>query len=313
MLIGTDAQTIAAILKPFDILSLGFNCGTGPQQVKKHVKTLSELWDKPISIHANAGLPQNRGGYTYYPMGPDEFASLQKEFLEFDGVSFLGGCCGTTPQHIKALWDMVKEIAPKEPSGEQENCVASLFNIAPLMQKPAPLLIGERSNATGSKAFRELLLAEDYEGTLSVAQQQVRAGAHVIDVNVGFAGRDESKDMNTVLGLYNQKISIPLMPDSTQTKALEIALKNIGGRPIINSVNLEDGEEKFDAICALAKKFGTALVCLTIDEKGMAKSVERKLEIADRIIKLATKRHGLKKEDLIFDVLTFTLASGDEE
>lgn len=313
MLIGTDASTISTILEPFNIISLGFNCGTGPEQVEKHVKTLSELWNRPISVHANAGLPQNRGGYTYYPMGPDEFADKQENFLKYDGVSFLGGCCGTTPQHIRALVNRVASKQPKEPSGKQENSLASLFNTVPLMQQPAPLLMGERSNATGSKAFRELLLAEDYEGTLSVAQQQVRAGAHIIDVNVGFAGRDETKDMNAVMGMYNQKISIPLMPDSTQTKGLETALKNIGGRPILNSVNLEDGEPKFDEVCQLAKKFGTALVCLTIDEKGMAKTVEKKLAVADRIIDLATSRHGLRKEDLVFDVLTFTLGSGDEE
>ena len=313
MLIGTDAQTIATIMEPFDILSLGFNCGTGPEQVLKHVKTLSELWHKPISVHANAGLPQNRGGYTYYPMGPDEFVEQQRKFLEYDGVSFLGGCCGTTPQHIRALVDNVTDITPKQPTGAHPTSIASLFNTVPLMQEPAPLLVGERSNATGSKAFRELLLAEDYEGTLSVAQQQVRAGAHVIDVNVGFAGRDETKDMSEVMSMYAQKISIPLMPDSTQTKGLETALKYIGGKPILNSVNLEDGEEKFDAVCALAKKFGASLVCLTIDERGMAKSIEQKLEVAERIIDLATNRHGIKKEDLVFDVLTFTLGSGDEE
>jgi 5-methyltetrahydrofolate--homocysteine methyltransferase len=313
MLIGTDAETIATILEPFDILSLGFNCGTGPQQVLKHVKTLSELWHKPISIHANAGLPQNRGGYTYYPMGPDEFVEQQEKFLEYNGVSFLGGCCGTTPQHIRALVDRVTKKTPKEPSGSHPTSIASLFNTTPLMQEPAPLLMGERSNATGSKAFRELLLAEDYEGTLSVAQQQVRAGAHVIDINVGFAGRDERKDMNAVISMYNQKIALPLMPDSTQTIGLETALKNIGGKPILNSVNLEDGEEKFDAVCQLAKKFGTSLVCLTIDEVGMAKTIEKKLEVAERIIKLATTRHNIKKQDLIFDVLTFTLGSGDEE
>lgn len=313
MLIGTDAQTIATILEPFEILSLGFNCGTGPEQVLKHVRTLSELWHKPISVHSNAGLPQNRGGYTYYPMGPDEFVEQQSKFLEYDGVSFLGGCCGTTPQHIRALVNATQSITPKAPTGSHPNSIASLFNTVELMQDPAPLLLGERSNATGSKAFRELLLAEDYEGTLSVAQQQVRAGAHVIDVNVGFAGRDETKDMNAVMGMYNQKIAIPLMPDSTQLKGLETALKNIGGKPILNSVNLEDGEEKFDEICRLSKKFGTALVCLTIDEVGMAKTVETKLQVAERIIKLATERHGLKKENLIFDVLTFTLGSGDEE
>ena len=313
MLIGTDATTIAAILEPFDILSLGFNCGTGPDQVKKHVKTLSEVWGKPISIHANAGLPQNRGGYTFYPMGPDEFADKQEEFLEFDGVSFLGGCCGTTPQHIRALTNRVTCKTPKTPSGSQPNSLASLFNTTSLMQDPAPLLVGERSNATGSKAFRELLLDENYEGTLSVGQQQVRAGAHVLDVSVGFAGRDETKDMNKVMSLYAQKLSLPLMPDSTQTAALEEALKLIGGKPIINSVNLEDGIEKFDAVCSLAKKFGASLVCLTIDEIGMAKTVERKIEIAERIYELATQKHGINPEDLVFDLLTFTLGSGDEE
>ena len=313
MLIGTDAATIATIMEPFDILSLGFNCGTGPEQVHKHVKTLSELWHKPISVHSNAGLPQNRGGYTFYPMNPEEFADKQEKFLDFDGVSFLGGCCGTTPQHIRALVNRVEKLTPKKPTGSHPTSVASLFGTTELMQKPSPLLMGERSNATGSKAFRELLLAENYEGTLSVAQEQVRAGAHLIDVNVGFAGRDETKDMTAVIGMYNQKIALPLMPDSTQTTGLETALKHIGGKPILNSVNLEDGEEKFDAVCALAKKFGASLVCLTIDEVGMAKTVEDKLKIAERIIDLATNRHKIKKEDLIFDVLTFTLGSGDEE
>ena len=313
MLIGTDATTIATILEPFDILSLGFNCGTGPIQVAKHIKRLSEICSIPLSIHANAGLPQNKGGYTFYPMGPKEFSELQRDFLELDGVSFLGGCCGTTPQHIKALSDKIAGIVPKEPKGKSEPSLASLFNTAPLKQNPAPLLIGERSNATGSKAFRELLKAEDFEGTLSVAQQQVRAGAHVIDVSVGFAGRDETNDMDEVVSRYAQKISLPLMPDSTQIPALETALKNIGGRPIINSVNLEDGEEKFDEICALAKKHGAALVCLVIDEEGMAKTTARKLEIAERIFHLATTRHGFKAEDLVFDMLVFTVGSGDDE
>ncbi|RXJ57927.1 methionine synthase [Candidatus Marinarcus aquaticus] len=313
MLIGTDALTIATILEPFNILSLGFNCGTGPQQVAKHVKTLSEVCKFPISVHANAGLPQNRGGYTYYPMGPEEFTALQKEFLEINGVSFLGGCCGTTPQHIKALADGIAGIIPKPPKGVMEPSLASLFVTVPLKQEPAPLLIGERSNATGSKAFRELLKENDYEGTLSVAQQQVRAGAHVIDVSVGFAGRDETHDMNEVVSLYSQKIQLPLMPDSTQIKALETALKKIGGRPIINSVNLEDGEEKFDEVCALAKKFGASLVCLVIDEIGMAKTTERKLEIAERIYDRAVNLHGFRATDLVFDMLVFTVGSGDDE
>ena len=313
MLIGTDASTIATIMEPFDLLSLGFNCGTGPDQVKKHLKTLSQRSHFYLSIHANAGLPQNRGGFTYYPMTPDEFAKKQLEFSEFDGVSFLGGCCGTTPQHIQALKKALEGLSPKAPIGSHLPSIASLFNSVELFQEPAPLLIGERSNATGSKAFRELILAEDYEGTLTVAQEQVRAGAHALDVNVEFAGRDGRKDMKEVINLYNQKIPLPLMPDATNVQTMERGLQSIGGRPIINSANLEDGIERFDTICKLAKKYGSALVLLTIDEKGMAKTKERKIEVAERMIDRAINLHGLRKSELIIDVLTFTVGSGDEE
>ena len=319
MLIGTDAKTIATILEPFDILSLGFNCGTGPIQVKAHLKTLSSVCKFPLSVHSNAGLPQNKGGITYYPMGADEFSSIQKEFMQFDGVSFLGGCCGTTPEHIKILAQSVQGITPKPPKGSMPNALASLFDTVELKQPtatlddPIPLLIGERSNATGSKAFRELLKAEDYEGTLSVAQEQLRAGAHVIDVSVGFAGRDESKDMHEVISRYTQKIPLPLMPDSTQIKALQTALKLIGGKAIINSVNLEDGVEKFDQICALAKKFGASLVCLVIDEVAMAKTKEDKVRIAQRIYDRAVNIHKINPKDLVFDMLVFTIGSGDEQ
>lgn len=313
MLIGTDAQTIVTILEPFDLLSLGFNCGTGPQQVKKHIEVLSKNCKIPLSIHANAGLPQNRGGKTFYPMDDNEFTSIQKTFLDFDGVSFLGGCCGTTPSHIKALVDATKDLTPKPPTGNHQTALASLFQIVQLKQQPAPLLIGERSNATGSKAFRELLKAEDFEGTLSVGQQQVRTGAHVIDISVGFAGRDETVDIQKVTSIYAQKIALPLMPDSTQIPALIQALKLIGGKPILNSVNLEDGEKRFDEICQLAKKFGTSLVCLVIDEVAMAKTKEDKVRIAERIYNRAVNIHKLNPQNLIFDMLVFTIGSGDKE
>ncbi|WP_309496179.1 methionine synthase [Sulfurovum sp.] len=313
MLIGTNAETIVTILEPFDILSLGFNCGTGPDQVKKHLKTLSTLCAIPISVHANAGLPQNKGGYTYYPMGPDEFTAKQLEFTDFDGVSFLGGCCGTTPQHIQALKKAVEVLEPKKPSGILEPSIASLFNTTELFQEPAPLLIGERSNSTGSKAFRELIIASDYEGTLTVGQAQVRDGAHCLDVNVEFAGRDGAVDMKAIMELYNQKIPLPLMPDATRVNTMEEGLKCIGGKPIINSVNLEDGEEKFHAICKLAKKYGTALVCLTIDEVGMAKTKEDKVSQAERMYDMAVNGHGIDPRNLIFDTLTFTVGSGDLE
>jgi len=313
MLIGTDAQTIVTILEPFDILSLGFNCGTGPDQVKKHLKVLSELCNIPISVHSNAGLPQNRGGYTYYPMGPDEFTQKQLEFTEFDGVSFLGGCCGTTPQHIHALKKAVEVIVPKKATGSIEPSIASLFNTTELFQKPAPLLIGERSNATGSKAFRELILASDYDGTLTVGQAQVRDGAHCLDVNVEFAGRDGAKDMRAVMELYNQKIPLPLMPDATRVNTIEEALKCIGGKPIINSTNLEDGEEKFAEYCKIAKRYGAVLICLVIDEDGMARTAEKKVQIAKRMYELAVHKHGLEPKNIMFDMLAFTVGTGEEE
>ncbi len=313
MLIGTDVQTLAVIMEPFDVLSLGFNCGTGPDQIEKHLKTLSQVWGRPISIHSNAGLPENRGGHTYYPMGAEEFAEKESRFLQFDGVAIVGGCCGTTPAHIKALAEKVKGKKPKPPKGKQPRALASLYGIQPLKQQPPPFLVGERTNATGSKKFRELLLAEDYDAILSIAQEQVKAGSHALDVSVNFAGRDEIKDMKAVISRFNEKIPVPLMPDSTQPKTLEEALKLIGGKPILNSANLEDGEEKFNRICQLAKRFGSAVVLLTIDEKGMAKTKERKVEVAERMYKLATEKHGLNPEDLVFDVLTFTVGSGDEE
>lgn len=313
MLIGTDAQTLAAIMEPFDILTLGFNCGTGPDQVKQHIKKLSEIWSGYISIHANAGLPENRGGQTYYPMNAKEFAEKESEFLNFPGVAIVGGCCGTTPIHIKALYEIVKGKKPIQPQEKQLRSLASLFMTVPLKQEPPPFLVGERTNATGSKQFRELLIKEDYDAILSIAQEQVKSGSHALDVSVNYAGRDEIKDMKEVVSRFVQKVSIPLMVDSTQPKAVEIALKLIGGKPIINSANLEDGVEKFDKVCYLAKRYGAALVLLTIDEKGMAKTKERKLEVAERMYERATKYHGLNPEDLVFDLLTFTVGSGDSE
>jgi 5-methyltetrahydrofolate--homocysteine methyltransferase len=312
MLIGTDITTVASILKPFDILSLGINCGSGPDKMLSYVKELSEVWDKPISVHANAGLPQNRGGYTFYPMGPREFAKLQSEFLKFEGVSFLGGCCGTTPQHILKLSEVVQNKIPSQPKGYFVPSIASLYESKSLRQNPPPFLIGERSNATGSKAFRDLLLAKDWDGVLNVGQTQVKNGAHALDVSVGFAGRDEIDDMRKIVSMYNTKISLPLMPDSTSLYALEEALKNIGGRAIVNSANLEDGEEKFHRVCSLAKRYGAVLVCLCIDESGMAKTKEKKVAVAKRMRKIALT-HGLQDSDLAFDMLTFTIGSGDSE
>ncbi|WP_297812741.1 homocysteine S-methyltransferase family protein [uncultured Helicobacter sp.] len=313
MLIGTDITTLFHILEPFSLLSLGMNCGLGPDLAHKHLLHLSEVCKFPISIHTNAGLPSNRGGVTFYPMGAEEFSEIQKSFLEIPGVALLGGCCGTTPKHIQFLVQKTKNAIPLPPKGNYQPSIASLFSSLELKQTPAPLLIGERSNATGSKVFRELLLTEDYEGALGVGSAQVQSGAHCLDVSVAFAGREESRDMQELIARYATKIPLPLMPDSTQVGALEIALKLIGGRPIINSANLEEGVEKFDKVARLAKKFGAVLICLTIDEKGMCKTFERKIECAKIMMERAKNLHHLREEDIIFDPLTFTIGSGDEE
>ncbi|RAX56612.1 methionine synthase [Helicobacter monodelphidis] len=313
MLIGTDIKTLAVILEPFPLFSLGINCGLGPDLAQTYLKELSEYSPFRISIHANAGLPENRGGQTYYPMNAEEFSRIEASFCDIAGVHFIGGCCGTTPLHLKKLIESVGNKTPKPHKKSTPKAIASLFSHIELEQKPAPLLIGERSNATGSKAFREILLANDYEKALSVGMEQVKKQAHALDVSVAFAGRDERADMLEVIHRYNQKIAIPLMPDSTQVATLEVALKCIGGRCMINSANLEDGIEKFDKIAALAKRFGAVLVCLCIDEEGMAKSFERKVQIAQRMLERALSVHHLREEDIIFDPLTFTIGSGDEE
>lgn len=311
MLIGTNAATFAAIFEPFDVLSIGLNCGMGPDGIEQHLKVLSKHTGKKLSIHANAGLPINVGGKTVYPMDEAEFASIESSFSNIEGVSFVGGCCGTTPEHIKALKTALEGKVPLPPQPKKIHAIASLFNYKPLKGEKI-FWVGERANATGSKAFRELLLAENYDGALSVAKEQVRSGASALDVSVGFAGRDEIKDMNEIISRYALNIPLPIMVDSTKPEAIEAGLKLIGARAIINSANLEDGEERFMRIASLAKDYGAALVCLAIDEVGMAKTVEKKLEVARRMVDLA-KKAGLDESDLVFDLLTFTIASGDAE
>ncbi|MDR2904663.1 MAG: homocysteine S-methyltransferase family protein [Helicobacteraceae bacterium] len=311
MLIGTDAQTLAAILSPYDLLSIGLNCGVGPDLAARHIKTLAENSQKNISIHANAGLPQNIGGKTLYPMGASEFADLTAEIAANNGVCFAGGCCGTTPAHIKALADRLNSQTPRANTNAKRHFLTSLFNATPIAKTPC-LLVGERANATGSKAFRDLLLSEDYEKALAVANEQIASGADALDLSVGFAGRDEIYDMTILAGKFALAAPLPLMIDSTKPEAIEAGLKKFGGRAIINSANLEDGEAKFNAVARIAKKHGAALLCLAIDESGMAKSAAKKLEIAERMRNLAIAA-GLDEGDLVFDLLTFTIASGDEE
>lgn len=314
MLLGTDIETAYTILSNLDIFSIGMNCGTGPDMAMRHIKKLAELSCLPISIHSNAGLPENRDGKAYYSMTPEEFADINSEFFSLNGLSFIGGCCGTTPLHIEALSKKVKGVKPKKTALEKPRpYIASLFNSVSIKQEPAPLMIGERSNATGSKIFRELMIAGDMDGMLDIGIKQVKAGSHAIDVNAAWAGRDEIEDITKIISAYVKQISLPLVIDAIKPNVIEAALKVYGGKPIINSANMEQGEEKFDSICSLAKKYGASIMLLTIDEKSMAFTCEDKLKMAERMYERAVNVHKILPHDIIFDPLTFTLASGDEK
>ncbi|WP_295154096.1 homocysteine S-methyltransferase family protein [uncultured Brachyspira sp.] len=313
MLLGTDIETAYTILSNLDIFSIGMNCGTGPDMAMRHIKKLSQISSLPISIHSNAGLPENRGGKAYYSMTAEEFADINSSFFNLEGLAFIGGCCGTTPIHIKALSDKAKGIKPKKTALEKPMpYIASLFNTVSIKQKPAPLMIGERSNATGSKIFRELMIADDMDGMLDIGIKQVKAGSHAIDVNAAWAGRDETEDITKIISAYVKQISLPLVIDAIKPNVIEAALKVYGGKSIINSANMEQGEEKFDAICSLAKRYGASIMLLTIDEKSMALTCEDKLRMAERMYNRAVNVHKILPHDIIFDPLTFTLASGDE-
>ncbi|WP_295161145.1 homocysteine S-methyltransferase family protein [uncultured Brachyspira sp.] len=314
MLLGTDIETAYTILSNLDIFSIGMNCGTGPDMAAYHIKKLSEISCLPISIHSNAGLPENRDGKAYYSMEPEEFADINSRFFDLNGLAFIGGCCGTTPLHIEALAEKTKGIKPKKQGLENPPpYIASLFNTVSIKQNPSPLMIGERSNASGSRIFRELMIAGDMDGMLDIGIKQVKAGSHAIDVNAAWAGRNEIEDITKIISVYSKRISLPLVIDAIKPDVIEAALKVYGGKPIINSANLEQGEEKFDAICYLAKRYGASIMLLTIDEKSMAFTCGDKLRIAERMYDRAVNVHKILPHDIIFDPLTFTLASGDEK
>jgi 5-methyltetrahydrofolate--homocysteine methyltransferase len=318
MLTGTDIAGALTALESLPIDVIGMNCATGPDLMDAHVRHLGEHATRWVSCLPNAGLPRNEKGKAAYDLTPEELARWHVKFVKDYGLNAVGGCCGTTPDHIRAVAQAVHGLTP----GRQRRDVltppslSSLYTSTPLVQDAGILIVGERTNATGSKAFRELLFKDDWDGMVHLAQEQVAEGAHVLDVSVAWTGRDEKRDMDEVMRRFATAVTIPIMVDSTQTDVLEIALQHLGGRAIINSVNLEDGEEKFDKVCLLAKRYGAALVALTIDEDkeaGMAKSVARKVAIAQRMYRRITEHHGLPGSGILFDLLTFPITQGDED
>jgi 5-methyltetrahydrofolate--homocysteine methyltransferase len=315
MLVGSDIAAAATAIDALDVDGMGLNCATGPTEMAEHVKWLAEHWRRNISVMPNAGLPMLVDGQTEYPLIPQELADWHRRFVEEDGVNLIGGCCGTTPGHIAAVRKMLDSRADKAPVARQpqwEPAVSSLYNAVALRQENAVFAIGERSNANGSKKFRELLAEENWDALVGVGREQVKEGSHALDVCVAYVGRPEASDMAELISRYRGQISVPLMIDSTETPVIETALKLIGGKSIINSINFEDGEEKAATVLKLAKKFGAAVVALTIDEQGMAKEVDDKLRIAHRLYDFAVDKHGLPASDLLFDPLTFTICTGVE-
>ena len=313
LLLGTEISAALTTLEPYDVDIIGMNCATGPAEMSEHVRVLCSGSPKPVFVMPNAGIPENIGGHAHYKLTPEEFVKYLSHYVKDLGVSVVGGCCGTTAEHIRQLVEAVGGLAPKVRNIDFIPSTSSLYQSVPMHIDPPPVLIGERTNANGSKLFRELLAKEDWEGIVAMGREAVKEGAHMVDVCAAYVGRDETKDMREIIFRFNTQVTLPIVIDSTEAPVIEEALQLIGGKAIVNSINLEDGEERINKVVPLCKKYGAAVIALTIDEKGMAKTAVAKLGIAKRIYDLVVNKYGMKPHDLILDTLTFTLGSGDEE
>ncbi len=320
MLVGSDIASALTILEPFNIDILGLNCATGPEQMKEHIKYLSENSPFAISCIPNAGLPENIGGVAHYRLKPLELKMQLMNFIYDFNVQLIGGCCGTTPEHIKYLSSIIDEIIYSERSKKNGNnnlnsyipSASSIYNSVPYKQDNSILIVGERLNASGSKKVRELLNNDDWDGLVSIAKQQQKENAHVLDVNVDYVGRDGVKDMKEITSRLVTNINLPLMIDSTDADKMESGLKSAGGKCIINSTNYEDGNERFDQVLNLALGYGSGLVIGTIDEDGMARNADKKYNIVKRAIN-RTRKCGLSDYELFFDPLALPISTGIEE
>jgi 5-methyltetrahydrofolate--homocysteine methyltransferase len=316
MLLGTDIRSVLTTLTALEVDVVGLNCSTGPEDMRDAIRFLGETSTLPVHCIPNAGLPlQGPDGETIFPEEPEPLAATLGEFVERYGVGVVGGCCGTNPEHIRAIRERIGEKRATSTRPEKAPIeVSSMMTSTPLVQEPRPTLVGERVNSQGSKKAKELLLADDYDGLVQVAEDQVEGGAHVLDVCVALTERqDEDEQMEAVVKRVSLTQPAPIQVDSTEPEVIKAALEQIPGRAIVNSINLEAGRDKADVVVPLAREHGAALIALTIDEVGMAKTADRKVEIARRIKEIACDEHGLDPESLIFDLLTFTLTTGDEE
>jgi 5-methyltetrahydrofolate--homocysteine methyltransferase len=326
MLLGTDIDAVLTTLEALKVQAIGLNCSTGPEDMRDAIRFLGEFCPVPVSCIPNAGLPlQGPDGETIFPERPEPLAAALAEFVTRYGVSIVGGCCGTSPEHIRAIAEAVRNLQPGSAAGRAGGVrfprpaprpprLSSMIAATPLVQEPRPTMVGERVNSQGSRKAKELLLADDYDGLVQIAEDQVTGGAHVLDLCVALTERsDEDEQMRLVAKKVSLTQPAPIQIDSTEPEVIKTALEQIPGRAIVNSVNLEAGRDKLDRVVPLALAHGAALIALTIDEVGMAKTAQRKVEIAQRIRDLCCEEHGLDPELLIFDALTFTLTTGDEE
>jgi 5-methyltetrahydrofolate--homocysteine methyltransferase len=312
MLVGTEINAVVTILEPYKIDILGLNCATGPDLMKPHIKYLSEHSPFVVSCVPNAGLPENVGGQAHYKLTPMELRMALMHFVEDLGVQVIGGCCGTRPAHIQQLAEIAKELKPKLREPELEPAAASIYCTQNYTQDNSFLIVGERLNASGSKKCREMLNAEDWDGLVSLARAQVKEGAHILDVNVDYVGRNGERDMRELVSRIVNNVTLPLMLDSTEWEKMEAGLKVAGGKCILNSTNYEDGEERFLKVLEIAKKYGAGVVIGTIDEDGMARTADQKFEIAQRAYRQAVE-YGIPPYELFFDTLALPVSTGIAE
>ncbi|MFD4215625.1 homocysteine S-methyltransferase family protein, partial [Streptomyces sindenensis] len=316
MLLGSEIGAALTALEPLGIDLIGLNCSTGPDEMSEHLRYLARHSRTPLMCMPNAGLPVLTKDGAHFPLGPDGLADSQEHFVRDYGLSLIGGCCGTTPEHLRAVVERARELTPTGRDPRPEPGAASLYQHVPFRQDTAYLAIGERTNANGSKKFREAMLEARWDDCVEMARDQIREGAHMLDLCVDYVGRDGVADMSELAGRFATASTLPVVLDSTELDVLRAGLEKLGGRAVLNSVNYEDGdgpESRFAQVSALAAEHGAALIALTIDEEGQARTVEHKVAVAERLITDLTTNWGIRESDILIDTLTFTICTGQEE
>ncbi|MET8566068.1 methionine synthase [Streptomyces flaveolus] len=316
MLLGSEIGAALTALEPLGIDMIGLNCATGPAEMSEHLRYLARQSRVRLSCMPNAGLPVLGKDGAHYPLTAPELADAQETFVREYGLSLIGGCCGTTPEHLRQVVERVRGLAPTERDPRPEPGAASLYQSVPFRQDTSYLAIGERTNANGSKKFREAMLEGRWDDCVEMAREQIREGAHLLDLCVDYVGRDGVADMEELAGRFATASTLPIVLDSTEVDVLKAGLEKLGGRAVINSVNYEDGDgpdSRFAKVTRLAREHGAALIALTIDEEGQARTPEKKVEIAERLIADLTGNWGIREEDILIDTLTFTICTGQEE